>query len=142
MKIQLLICASCLMIASLVSLANDQPTQPRGVASAILPFVEESAAPLPVAAPLPIIKKPPVMITMLTLEPGTLKENIERINQTLPYPWDIKWKGNNDYRVIGSATVMGKDLYEALDKILQYYPLRAEFYTKNHVLLIVPGSAS
>lgn len=139
MKVRLLLCV-CLAIAPLISHAiDDTDQQKQNVASAMLPFVEEEKI---VSIPLPVVKKEPIMVTMLTLEPGTLKENIERINQALPHPWDIKWQSNNDYRVTGNATVMGKDFYEALGKILQYYPLRAEFYTKNHVLSIVPGSAS
>ncbi|GEM_PF-3058295 len=96
--------------------------------------IEDSAA---------IASKPePAKLTMLMLEPGTLKENIERMNQMLPNPWRIKWTSENDYLVTGNANVSGDNFYDAIGNLLKYYPVRAEFYTKNHVLSIVSGSAS
>ncbi len=136
MKARLLLCA-CLMTAPLMAPAIDNVAlQKQTVTSTMLSFVETEQVTL---TPLAPAETTPEKLTMLTLEPGTLKENILRINQALPCPWEIKWQGNNDYHVTGSATVMGKDFYEALGKILQYYPVHAEFYTKNHVLLIIPG---
>lgn len=102
---------------------------------------EQSVADVEVT-PIVAAQPEPVKLTMLMLEPGTLKENIERMNQMLPNPWRIKWVSENDYRVTGNANVSGDNFYDAIGNLLQYYPVRAEFYTKNHVLSIVPGSAS
>lgn len=139
MKLRWFLYTSCFAITPLFSYAFPYSPETPLVQDSLVSFIEDSPHPL-VALPVSAKKTSPV-ITLLTLEPGTLRQNLERINQALPEPWEIQWKIKNDYVVTGAATVVGKDFYEALEKILRYYPVNAVFYTKNHVLSIAPGSA-
>ena len=76
----------------------------------------------------------PAFTYSLTLLPGTIKENIERIMANKA--WKVIWVSEYDYPVIGSATFTGTNLEDVLSKILINYPLQATFYEKNHVMTI------
>ncbi len=85
----------------------------------------------------PIKRHPTQHINYVTLYPGSLKNNIVRISRA--YGWKhIIWASNDDYHWIGKIRVAANDLPYILGKILKEYPLQADFYDGNHVLVIKP----
>jgi hypothetical protein len=76
-------------------------------------------------------------INYVTLYPGSLKSNIVRISRA--YGWKhIIWTSGDDYHWIGKIRVAANNLPYILGKILKEYPLQADFYDGNHVLVIKP----
>lgn len=74
---------------------------------------------------------------MVTVYPGSLKQNIVRLSQS--YGWQhIIWLPNADYHWIGKVRVAANNLPDILRQILSDYPLQADFYMGNHVLVIEP----
>lgn len=68
---------------------------------------------------------------------GSLKANVTRIVQEAGWTRAV-WKAEqDDYPVPGSFTIAGKDLAEALNKLLKDYPVRAELYEVNKVAVII-----
>ena len=73
----------------------------------------------------------------VTLYPGSLKNNLVRIARA--YGWKhIIWKSQEDYHWIGKIRVAANNLPDILRKLLKEYPLQADFYDGNHVLVIQP----
>lgn len=73
----------------------------------------------------------------VTFYPGSLKNNIVRIARA--YGWKhIIWNSAEDYHWIGKIRVAANDLPDILRKLLKDYPLQADFYNGNHVLVIKP----
>lgn len=73
----------------------------------------------------------------VTMYPGSLKNNLIRIARA--YGWKhIIWSTDEDYHWIGKIRVAANDLPDILGKILKDYPLQADFYNGNHVLVIKP----
>jgi hypothetical protein len=71
------------------------------------------------------------------LSPGSLKQNVVDIARR--YGWQtVVWNAPDDYPWVGRTTIRGQSLQEIFTKILQKYPLQAQFYQGNHVLAIVP----
>lgn len=72
------------------------------------------------------------------LYPGSLKGNIERL--AMNHCWYVvKWKADSDFEWVGDergTDVRASNLQDALRKVLQKYPLQAQFYMGNHVLAI------
>jgi len=69
--------------------------------------------------------------------PGSLRSNIRRIAGE--YGWHrVVWTLPKDYRWVGKTRISAKGLFGILGKLLKDYPLQAEFYKDNHVLVIVP----
>ncbi len=69
--------------------------------------------------------------------PGSLKLNVVRLARA--YGWKhIIWESPDDYHWIGKVRVAARDLPDILKKILEDYPIQANFYEGNHVLVIVP----
>ncbi len=90
----------------------------QGVHTAVLPVTYDSAH-------------------FVTLYPGSLKNNIVRISQA--YGWkQVIWSSQDDYRWIGQIRVAANNLPDILGQILKDYPLQANFYAGNHVLVIQP----
>ncbi len=71
----------------------------------------------------------------LTIYPGTLKSNLERLMKGNAYA--MLWLTKYDYPVIGKAIISGKTFNEALNKLLENYPVRATFYKQNHIMTVV-----
>ncbi len=69
--------------------------------------------------------------------PGSLKANVLRLARV--YGWkQFIWLPAEDYHWIGNVRINAKDLPSVLGKILENYPLQANFYAGNHVLVIKP----
>ncbi len=69
--------------------------------------------------------------------PGSLKLNVIRLARA--YGWKhIIWLSEDDYHWIGKVRVAANNLPDILNKILVDYPLQANFYEGNHVLVITP----
>lgn len=117
--------------ADTVNTPADRTTMTQATVAAAQQSDTSSSVPEPVSS----------TIYQLDLQPGTLQENIERINKLQGNPWDIKWLAKNDYIVTGYPQVSGEDFYSAIGNLLQYYPLRAIFYKQNHVVAIVPRNS-
>lgn len=72
----------------------------------------------------------------VTLYPGSLKENVERI--AAHYGWhQVVWDAP-DYQWVGHAQIQGDNLSSVLRQLLADFPLQAVFYQGNHVLYIHP----
>ncbi len=72
-----------------------------------------------------------------TLYPGSLKYNIVRIAQS--FGWNtVVWNVPDDYNWVGTTTITATSFAGILRKLLLNYPLQAQFYQGNHVLVIVP----
>ncbi len=72
-----------------------------------------------------------------TLYPGSLKYNIVRIAQS--FGWNtVVWSAPNDYSWVGTTTITASSFAGILRKLLVNYPLQAQFYQGNHVLVIAP----
>lgn len=72
--------------------------------------------------------------------PGSLKDNIERVAASHCW-YVVKWKADSDFEWVGSqhgTVIRASTLQEALRKVLQKYPLQAQFYMGNRVLAIEP----
>lgn len=73
----------------------------------------------------------------VTLYPGSLRNNLVRIARA--YGWKhIIWNSAEDYHWIGKIRVAANNLPDILKKLLEEYPLQADFYEGNHVLVIKP----
>ena len=69
--------------------------------------------------------------------PGSLKSNVQRI--AAAYGWHrMVWTLPEDYRWVGKTRITAQGLPGILGKLLKGYPLQAEFYKGNHVLVIIP----
>jgi len=72
----------------------------------------------------------------ITVYPGTLKSNLERIMKNSTYK--LLWNSKYDYRVVNQATIRGKSFDDALNRFLVNYPVEAVFYEQNNIMTIVP----
>ena len=71
------------------------------------------------------------------VHPGSLRLNIQRIAEQ--HGWHrVIWMLPEDYRWVGETRVTGHGLPGILEKLLASYPVQAEFYQGNHVLVIHP----
>ncbi|PHQ78120.1 MAG: hypothetical protein COB66_09540 [Coxiella sp. (in: Bacteria)] len=78
-----------------------------------------------------------VRLHYVNIYPGSLKTNIVRLSRA--YGWKhIIWQSQDDYHWIGKVRVAANNLPDILKKILSDYPLQANFYAGNHVLVITP----
>lgn len=73
----------------------------------------------------------------VTLYPGSLKSNIERIAKLNGWT-QTEWLIPTDYEWIGKTEVQGAGFQAVLSQILKDYPLQAVFYMGNHVLVVRP----
>ena len=69
---------------------------------------------------------------------GSLKENLERIMTR--YHWRVVWKAPYDYNFDGRVT--GSSLPNAIEKLLQPFPVRAVMYMSNRTIAIVPRNTA
>jgi len=66
-----------------------------------------------------------------------MRANIQRIAKQ--HGWKtVVWKSSDDYNWHGAAIVEGSSLPDVMEQILLDYPLQADFYQGNHVLVIQP----
>jgi|GEM_PF-1851054 len=73
----------------------------------------------------------------LTFYTGSLRENLKRLAAS--YGWkDVVWLPQNDYQWHGRVTLQGKSLDRVLTQVLKRYPLQAQFYDGNHILVVAP----
>lgn len=71
------------------------------------------------------------------LSSGSLKYNIVQIANR--YGWNnVIWQVPDDYTWVGRTRVTANSLPGLFNKILNNYPLQAQFYQGNHVLVIAP----
>lgn len=82
-----------------------------------------------------VLSSPTSFVSVYTLYPGSLKENIQRLaNQ---FGWTtVKWLAPYDYQWTGTTAVTATNLNQLLQKILPDFPLQAVFYQGNHILVI------
>lgn len=73
----------------------------------------------------------------VTLYPGSLETNVIRLSKSLGWQ-HIIWLPSADYHWIGKVRVAANNLPDILRQILSDYPLQADFYVGNHVLVIKP----
>ena len=76
-------------------------------------------------------------VRYVMLYPGSLKANIIRLARDTGWK-HIIWQSDDDFHWIGKVRVAAKNLPDILNNILKDYPLQANFYTGNHVLVIIP----
>lgn len=68
---------------------------------------------------------------------GSLRDNLTRL--AVSYGWkDVVWLPSNDYQWHGRVTLRGKSLDRVLTTVLKRYPVQAQFYDGNHILVIAP----
>jgi len=60
-----------------------------------------------------------------------------RLGMKLGWP-EVIWKAPNDYQWTGKTRVHATNFSEGLGEILKDYPLQADFYDGNHILVIIP----
>lgn len=72
-----------------------------------------------------------------TVNPGSVKENIQRIAADWGWP-QVVWNVPYDYRWVGTTQIRASSLAELLNTLLDGYPLQAVFYKGNHILVINP----
>ncbi len=76
-------------------------------------------------------------LSQCVVYPGSLKSNIQRIASQ--YGWSrVVWTLPQDYRWVGKTRISGHSLSSILGKLLKDYPLQAQLYQGNHVLVITP----
>jgi len=73
----------------------------------------------------------------ITLNNGSLRDNLERIAKTHGWP-KVAWNLPDDYRWVGHTRITANSLPSAFGKILNNYPVQAQFWRGNRVLAIVP----
>ena len=64
---------------------------------------------------------------------GSVKQNLERIMGR--YHWKVIWKSPYDYNFDGR--IVGTNLPNAIEKLLEPFPLQGVMYVANHTLTIV-----
>ena len=69
------------------------------------------------------------------LQAGSLRENIKRAGEEGHWG-QVVWSLAYDYYWPSDITLSSHSLQELLNKILEDYPLKAEVYPKNHVVVI------
>lgn len=71
-----------------------------------------------------------------TIYNGSLRTNIIRLARH--YGWKrVVWSAASDYNWVGTTRIRANSLPNLLSKLLRDYPLQAQFYKGNHVLVIV-----
>jgi len=68
--------------------------------------------------------------------PGSLKMNVQRIAAQHGWP-RVVWTLPEDYRWVGKTRIKAQGIKNVLAKLLTNYPLQAQFYEGNHVVVIV-----
>jgi hypothetical protein len=93
--------------------------------------------PTPITAHHKKYKKRAVTSYNAVMLPGSLKYNVVQIaNQ---YGWNnVIWQIPDDYNWVGRTRIKANTLTGLFNKILSNYPLQAQFYQGNHVLVIAP----
>lgn len=69
--------------------------------------------------------------------PGSLQGNINRLSRVYGWP-QVVWNVPDDYHWVGHVRVAANNLPDILRSILMNYPLQADFYEGNHILVIQP----
>lgn len=109
------------------------------------PFVFADVAPASCAPKIPLHKiKPkliphpaPAPLMSATVYPGSLKYNITRIAAN--HGWStVVWNYPADFNWVGQTHITAHNLQNIFIKLLSNYPLQAQFYHGNHVLVIAP----
>lgn len=72
-----------------------------------------------------------------TVYPGSLQKNVRRIAAQFGW-YRVIWNLPTDYHWVGTATISGNDFKGIFEKFLQGYPVQAQFYKGNHVLIVIP----
>ena len=106
----------------------------------VVPSVVAKMPQLPVPPPpgkvVPVVKKAPP-VRFYVMHTGSLKSNITAL--AAHYGWHrVIWRVPFDYTWQGTARVSSRHISFALKRIIQAYPLQAQLYLGNHVLVIVP----
>jgi hypothetical protein len=134
-----LIALSALMSVPLMVLAGG-PSEPTHMPNSPMPkfnFFEPQSSLLKQLRPHKVHHHHRARLHYVTLYPGSLKSNLVRISRA--YGWKhIIWTSQDDYHWIGKIRVAANNLPDILGKILKDYPLQADFYDGNHVLVIKP----
>ncbi|MCB1827149.1 MAG: hypothetical protein KDH94_01905 [Coxiellaceae bacterium] len=79
----------------------------------------------------------PHRLVGVAVYPGSLRWNVEQIAHR--YGWNrVVWALPEDYRWVGKARVNAPTVAAIFEKLLQSYPVQAQFYEGNHVLVITP----
>lgn len=73
--------------------------------------------------------------------PGSLQQNIDRLAREYGWP-QVVWNVPDDYHWVGHVRVAANNLPDILRNILTNYPLQANFYQGNHILVIQPRTVS
>lgn len=69
--------------------------------------------------------------------PGSLRWNVERIAHR--FGWGrVVWNLSDDYRWVGKTRISAHGVTGIFEKLLKSYPVQADFYQGNHVLVITP----
>ena len=72
---------------------------------------------------------------------GSLHDNV--IRTAHQFGWKhVLWHTQQDYTVVGSMSVRAPNYIHALGNVIAHYPLQAQFYQGNRVLVITPRGLS
>ncbi len=79
--------------------------------------------------------------TRTTVYAGSLRDNIKRI--AAHFGWKrVLWNAPYDFNWVGTTPIRARSLSSMLTVLLKNYPLQADFYAGNHVLVIMPRVVS
>lgn len=109
------------------------------VAIALMPAIAAAIAqPVPIPVPVLVHIHVPVRpVHYVEIYPGSLRGNVIRLSQEYGWP-QVMWTVPDDYHWVGQVRVAANNLPDILRKILMNYPLQADFYEGNHVIVIKP----
>ena len=95
----------------------------------------------PTPVPMPYRQPHVSYVHYVDIYPGSLEDNINRLSREYGWP-QVVWSVPDDYHWVGHVRVAANNLPDILRNILMNYPLQANFYEGNHVLVITPRTVS
>lgn len=71
----------------------------------------------------------------VTLYPGSMKANLTRLAHY--FGWHtVVWQPSVDFNWVGTTKIHADNFQDLLAQVLAQYPLQAQFYQGNHVLVV------
>lgn len=121
--------------APLSQVITKAPNNPDAYQSQPRPYVV--LPPVPAGAVVIPQNRPPQYLTGYPVKSGTLSSNVKHI--VAQSKWGrVVWDAPYDYRWVGDITIHAVSVQDALNQLLDQYPLQAVFYDENHVVDIIP----
>ena len=70
------------------------------------------------------------------IQSGSLNKALKTLS--IQFGWTLKWQVPSDYAWTGKVTIKGHNLPEILQTLLKDFPVQANFYQGNRVLVVSP----